>query len=79
MANPSLEWITVMNEISTVNVLIQVQVLKSKKYKFIYPGLCRFLASDQGLFKFMQDSILIKIGKVLLNSYLVSRNFELLK
>ena len=79
MANPSLEWITVMNEISAVNVLIQVQVLKSKKYKFIYPEPCRFLASDQGLFKFMQDSILIKIGKVFLYSYLVSRNFELLK
>ena len=78
MANPSLEWITVMNEISTVNVLIQVQVLKYKKCKFIYTELCRFLASDQGLFKFMQESILIKIGKVLLNSYLVCRNFELL-
>ena len=79
MANPSLEWITVMNEISTVNVLIQVQVLKSRKFKFIYPELCHFLASDQGLFKFIQDSILIKIGKVLLYSYLVSRTFKLLK
>lgn len=54
MANPSLEWITVMNDISTVNVLIKVQVLTSKKYEFIYPELCRVSASDQGLFKFMQ-------------------------
>ena len=49
MANPSLEWITVMNEISTVNVLIQVHVLKPKKHKFIYLEVFHFLASDQGL------------------------------
>ena len=45
MANPSIEWITVMNEIYTVNVLIKVQVtkiLKAQIHLFRTIPLCSF-------------------------------------